>query len=310
VDDLLDVSRITQGSIRLRKEVVDLGEALERAVDATHSLIESRGHALSLSLPDPPIRLEADAARLEQVISNLLNNAAKYTDPCGRIQLRAELHDDNLTLSVRDNGIGLRADSLPTIFQMFSQVSSVVDRAEGGLGIGLALVKGLVTLHGGRVEARSAGLGQGTEFAIDLPHCVVAVGSPAAETSMPAASPRLPQPRRIMVVDDNQDAATSLSAVLELSGYSVTTVFSGADALAVAARLRPDALVLDIGMPDMSGYELARRIRHEAWGRGAYLIALTGWGQAQDKAEALAAGFDHHLTKPADMQTLYALVGG
>lgn len=308
LDDLLDVSRITRGQLELKKDYVDLGAVIDTAIESARPLIDSKKHDLRVDLPERSVRIEVDPLRLSQILSNLLNNAAKYTDPCGRIELRATADNSDLRVSVRDNGIGLRAETIPTIFQMFSQVSSVVDRAEGGLGIGLALVKGLVDLHGGRVEARSEGLGRGSEFSVHLPDCVTSAPTPVvAEPSNGSETP-LRLRRRLIVADDNRDAATTLSAILELGGYSVTTVFCAQDALAAAARLRPDAYLLDIGMPDMSGYDLARRIRHEAWGRNAYLIALTGWGQAHDKEAARAAGFDEHLTKPVDPAVLEALL--
>ena len=308
LDDLLDVSRITRGQLELKKDYVDLRAVIETAIESARPLIDSKKHALIVDMPEEPVRIAVDPLRVSQILSNLLNNSAKYTDPCGHIELRASVDHGDLQLSVRDNGIGLRAETLPGIFEMFSQVSSAVDRAEGGLGIGLALVKGLVSLHGGRVEARSEGLGKGSEFIVRLTQCVASVPLPIATAPTPSTDP-IPMPRRrLLVADDNRDAATTLSAILELSGYSVATLFTGQDALAAAERLKPDAYLLDIGMPDMSGYDLARRIRHEAWGRHAYLVALTGWGQTQDKEAARAAGFDEHLTKPVDPAVLEALL--
>jgi CheY-like chemotaxis protein/two-component sensor histidine kinase len=308
LDDLLDVSRITRGQLELKKDYVDLRSIVDTAIESARPLIDAKKHELVMALPEHAVRIEADPLRLSQVLSNLLTNAAKYTDPCGRIELRVAVEDRDLRFSVKDNGIGLRADSIRTIFQMFSQVASAVDRAEGGLGIGLALVKGLVSLHGGRVEARSSGLGHGSEFSIHLPRCVsdALLATPEAAAHRKEGAPHAQ--RRLIVADDNRDAATTLSAILELGGYAVTTVFSGEDALVAGASLRPDALVLDIGMPGMSGYDLARRIRHEAWGRDVYLLALTGWGQAHDKEAARIAGFDDHLTKPVDPAILEALL--
>jgi PAS domain S-box-containing protein len=308
LDDLLDVSRITRGQLELKKDYVELHAVIETAIESARPLIDAKKHELTVKVPDRLVRIAADPLRLSQVLSNLLNNAAKYTDPCGRITLRASIVGDDLSLHVLDSGIGLRAENIPTIFNMFSQVSSVVDRAEGGLGIGLALVKGLVALHGGQVEARSEGPGCGSEFIIRLPRCIVRSAPTNASGPADAGTQLVPQPRRLLVADDNRDAATSLSAILELGGYSVTTVFCGQDALTAAARLNPDAYLLDIGMPDLSGYEVARRIRQEAWGRNAYIVALTGWGQAQDKEAARAAGFDEHLTKPVDPAVLEALL--
>jgi PAS domain S-box-containing protein len=308
LDDLLDVSRITRGQLELKKDYVDLRSVVDVAIESARPLIDAKKHDLAVILPERPVRIEADPLRLAQILSNLLNNAAKYTDPCGHIQLHVAIEDRNLHLSVRDNGIGLRRESIAAIFEMFSQVKSAVDRAEGGLGIGLALVKGLVKLHGGHVEAHSDGPGHGSEFRVHLPRCVTDVPAAAPEAAAHSAASLMLQKKRLLVADDNRDAATTLSALLELDGYSVTTVFCAQDALTAAASLKPDAFLLDIGMPDMSGYDLARRIRHEAWGRNAYLVALTGWGQAHDKEAARAAGFDEHLTKPIDPTILAALL--
>jgi CheY-like chemotaxis protein len=301
LDDLLDVSRITRGQLELKKDYVELRGVIDSALEAARPLIDAKKHEITVDLPEDPVQIEGDPLRLSQIVSNLLTNAAKYTDPGGHICLRAVIEDRNLTLAVKDNGIGLRADTLAGIFEMFSQVGSVIDRAEGGLGIGLALVKGLVTLHGGTVEAHSAGLGRGSEFIVSLPNAVTSQPSVA---SQPASTSESSQPNgqrtKVLVADDNKDAATTLAALLELNGYEAVTAFSGLDALAAGARSKPRAVLLDIGMPDLSGYDVARRIRQEAWGRHAFLVALTGWGQAHDKAAARAAGFDEHLTKPVD----------
>jgi CheY-like chemotaxis protein len=239
------------------------------------------------------------------VIGNLLTNAAKYTDPEGHITLTARLVNAELEISIRDDGIGLTPESLPGLFTMFSQVNSAIDRAEGGLGIGLALVKGLVTLHGGRVEARSEGLGRGSEFVIHLPHKVLAPATAVTQDDNEgAANASAVRRGHILVADDNRDAAESLALVLRFSGYQVSIAFGGAEALETASRERPRAAIIDIGMPGMSGHEVARRMRLEAWGRNAVLIALTGWGQEQDKQAAKAAGFDEHLTKPVDPEAV------
>jgi CheY-like chemotaxis protein len=238
----------------------------------------------------------------------LLANAAKYTNRRGRIELRAHVDDDELLIAVRDNGIGLQEEAIPRLFTMFSRLNSAVDRAEGGLGIGLALVKGLVALHGGSVEARSEGLGRGSEFIVRLPHKVLAPSAAIAEPEEVAVNHRGANRGRVLVVDDNRDAAESLAQVLTFAGYEISVAFSGVEALALAARDRPRAAVLDIGMPGMSGHEVARRMRLEAWGRNMALIALTGWGQDQDKRAARGAGFDHHLTKPVDPADLDKLL--
>jgi PAS domain S-box-containing protein len=301
LDDLLDVSRITRGQLELKKDYVDLKSVIGIAVETARPLLDAKQHQLQVSLPPENIKLEADPLRLSQVIGNLLTNAAKYTDPQGHIALWARHENAELVIGIRDDGIGLTQESLPGLFTMFSQVNSAIDRAEGGLGIGLALVKGLVALHGGRVEVRSEGLGRGSEFIVHLPHRVLAPANalPREEESG-AANASVVRRGRILVADDNRDAAESLALVLRFSGYEVSIAFGGAEALEIARRDRPRAAIIDIGMPGMSGHEVARRMRLEAWGRNAVLIALTGWGQDQDKQAAIAAGFNAHLTKPVD----------
>ena len=301
LDDLLDVSRITRGQLELKKDYVDLRSVVSVAVETARPLIDAKHHQLTINLPAENIRLEADPLRLSQVIGNLLTNAAKYTDSGGRIELGARVENSELVIAIRDNGIGLSQEVMPGLFTMFSQVNSAVDRAEGGLGIGLALVKGLVALHGGRVEVRSDGLGHGSEFTVRLPHKVLAAPrAVAVEATSGAANANAVRRGRVLVADDNRDAAESLAMVLHFLGYEVSVAASGAEALELGAQQRPDAAVIDIGMPGMSGHEVARRMRREAWGRHAVLVALTGWGQDHDKQAALAAGFDEHLTKPVD----------
>jgi PAS domain S-box-containing protein len=302
LDDLLDVSRITRGQLELKKDYVDLKSVVNVAVETARPLLDAKRHQLTVNLPSDNVRLEADPLRLSQVIGNLLTNAAKYTDPEGRIELDARLENAELAIAIRDNGIGLTEEVMPGLFTMFSQVNSAIDRAEGGLGIGLALVKGLVDLHGGRVEVRSEGLGRGSEFIIHLPQKVLAPRGALAvvEESGAAANASVVGRCRVLVADDNRDAAESLAMVLRFAGYDAAIAFSGPEALEVAARERPRAAIIDIGMPGMSGHEVARRMRLEAWGRHAVLIALTGWGKDEDKQAAIAAGFDLHLTKPLD----------
>jgi PAS domain S-box-containing protein len=301
LDDLLDVSRITRGQLELKKDYVDLKSVVGIAVETARPLLDSKQHQLTVTLPAGNVKLEADPLRLSQVIGNLLTNAAKYTDPEGHITLHARIENTELVISIRDTGIGLTPESLPGLFTMFSQVNSAIDRAEGGLGIGLALVKGLVSLHGGRVEVRSEGLGRGSEFIVHLPHKVLAPsGAVGKDEESGAANANVVRRGRVLVADDNRDAAESLALVLRFSGYEVSIAFGGVEALETAARERPRAALIDIGMPGMSGHEVARRMRLEAWGRNAVLIALTGWGQEQDKQAAKAAGFDEHLTKPVD----------
>ncbi len=309
LDDLLDVSRITRGQFELKKDYVELKGLVNVAVETARPLIDSKQHQLHVILPEHAITLEADPLRLSQVIGNLLTNAAKYTDPRGRIELRVYVEGAELVISVRDNGIGLPEEVLPRLFTMFSQVNSAIDRAEGGLGIGLALVKGLVSLHGGRVEARSEGLGRGSEFIVRLPHKVLAPSSVfAAEAD--AVGNRSSERPRVLVVDDNRDAAETLGVMLRFAGCDVSIAFDGAQALELGARGRPHAVIIDIGMPGMSGYEAARLMRLEAWGRNAVLIAVTGWGQDEDKQAARASGFDEHLTKPVDPDTLERVLAG
>src|SRR5688572_4262565 len=309
LDDLLDVSRITRGQLELKKDYVDLKAVVGVAVETARPLIDAKRHQLEVRLPTENIRLEADPLRLSQVIGNLLTNAAKYTDPEGRIELDARITNAELQIAIRDSGIGLPEEVIPGLFTMFSQVNSAIDRAEGGLGIGLALVKGLLELHGGRVEVRSEGLGRGSEFIVHLPHKVLAPHEAlVVEDTHGAANAPTLRRGRVLVADDNRDAAESLGMVLRLMGYEVAIAFGGAEALEAAAREKPRAAIVDIGMPGMSGHEVARRMRLEAWGRHAVLVALTGWGQDSDKQAARAAGFDDHLTKPVDPDDVEAVL--
>ncbi|MEO8314275.1 MAG: response regulator [Pseudomonadota bacterium] len=308
LDDLLEVSRITRGRLELRIERVALNAVVKAAVETSRPLIESKKHSFSIRLPEKSLELQVDPLRISQALSNLLTNAAKYTDPGGRIEVEISQTPNDLAMSVRDSGIGVPAVALPTIFEMFSQVDSAIDRAEGGLGIGLALVKGLVGMHGGTVEAASAGPGKGSTFTIRIPGALVhetRVAEPAAATEQTSDGPR----GRILVVDDNRDAASSLAMVLRTSGHSVFTAYSGEQALELAEREKPNVIVLDIGMPQMNGYEVARRIRQSGDGKSMLLIALTGWGQKEDVSRAIDAGFDHHMTKPADPERIDQLLG-
>jgi PAS domain S-box-containing protein len=301
LDDLLDVSRITRGKLELKKEYVGLRNVVEVAVETARPLIEGKQHTLTVALPSEEITLEGDPLRLSQVIANLLTNASKYTDPGGRIELTTSIGQAWFSISVKDSGIGLAPETISGLFEMFSQVNTAIDRTQGGLGIGLGLVKGLVTLHGGSVEARSEGLGRGSEFIVNLPLSMIRTKGERSEARRGPLEVLVPRaPARILVADDNREAAESLAALLSLAGYQVTSVFSGPQALEAAARERPNVLLLDIGMPGMSGYEVARRIRLEAWGREVLLIAITGWGQQADKLQAQASGFNAHMTKPVD----------
>jgi PAS domain S-box-containing protein len=306
LDDLLDVSRITHGTLELRKSRTELTLVLAAAIEAARPILDSKHHTLSLDLPEQTVRLEADPVRLAQVFSNLLINAAKYTDAGGSIELRATREAGAVVVAVRDNGMGISADMMPRLFTFFSQAHTALGRSEGGLGVGLALARGLVALHGGRVEARSDGPGRGSEFIVRLPVAVPAFEVSQVEVSAddPAADAGL----KILVVDDSRDAADTCATVLELSGHEVQTAYNGRRALELARTFRPHALLLDIGLPDVNGYELARTIRAAPWAGGMVLIAVTGWGQGEDRRRALEAGFDHHLTKPIAAETLESLL--
>ena len=307
LDDLLDVARITRGKLRLRLQPVDLSTIVDTAVEATRPLFATKKHALTIELPsDIPI-FEADPVRLAQVLSNLLTNAAKYTDSPGQISLAARIENGMLRISVKDNGIGLSPAALAEIFTMFSQVQDSHARTEGGLGIGLALVKGLVDLHGGTIDVFSEGPGHGSEFIVALP-CQVHDTTQLRESAPGSRTPSTLLRRKILVADDNRDAANALALLLRLAGHDVRVAHDGQAALALAREFQPDCAVLDIGMPDLNGYEVARRLRHSAFGKHVRLIALTGWGQDDDKRRARDAGFDHHLTKPVDRERLDALL--
>jgi PAS domain S-box-containing protein len=298
LDDLLEVSRITRGHLELRREPVSATSLVRAAVETTRPLIESKRHQLVTQLPDEDFDIVVDSLRISQALSNVLTNAAKYTDPGGRIALQLR-RDGDVVFSVTDSGIGVPAAALPRIFQMFSQVDSAIDRSEGGLGIGLALVKGLVSMHGGTVEAASEGPGRGSTFTIRLPGSCVREKTPRQITRQPSRPQQGPR-GRILVVDDNRDAADSLAMVLGRAGHETFTAYTGERSLQIGERERPDAIVLDIGMPDMTGYEAAQRIRRTKWGNDILLLAITGWGQKEDIERALKAGFDFHMTKPAD----------
>ncbi|MGA2397008.1 MAG: PAS domain S-box protein [Steroidobacteraceae bacterium] len=306
LDDLLDVSRITRGMLELKRADTELTVVLGTAIEAARPILDAKGHDLSLDLPKQAVRLVADSVRLAQVFSNLLINAAKYTDPGGHIELCAAQIDNEVIVSVRDNGMGISTDMMPRLFTMFAQDSTVVNHSEGGLGIGLALARGVVDLHGGRVEARSAGPGLGSEFIVTIP----AGAGKSTDTDAQADEdpPVDGGGLKVLVVDDNRDAADTCSALLELSGHSVQTAYTGHEALAIAAKTRPHVVVTDIGLPDIDGYEVAANIKAAPWGRRTALVAVTGWGQESDKQRAFSAGFSHHLTKPIDPDTLESLL--
>ncbi|HEY6123621.1 MAG TPA: ATP-binding protein, partial [Steroidobacteraceae bacterium] len=305
LDDLLDVSRITHGTLQLRKQQTDLQSIVSAAVETARPLIDERRHHLVVNVPDD-LQVNADPLRLAQVLSNLLTNAAKYTDPEGEIRVTAEQRDESLTMWVEDSGIGIATEDLPKVFGMFAQVRSAQEHAAGGLGIGLALAKGIVELHGGRIEAASAGAGKGSRFTVRLPNRIVSVAPASAVDA--GRSMNGVSNKRILLADDNRDAAESLAILLRLEGHEVELAHDGQTALQSFAARRPDVALLDIGMPKANGYEVARRIRAEPDGAGVLLIAITGWAQDADKAESRAAGFDHHLTKPIEPETLMGLL--
>lgn len=306
LDDLLDVSRITRGRLDLKREYVSLSQIVGAAVETARPLIDAKQHRLEVRLPATPVGLNVDPLRISQALSNLLTNAAKYTDSGGRVALTAETGPDGLSITVDDNGIGLTAGAMSHVFEMFSQVESALERSQGGLGIGLALVQGLVTLHGGSVEAASEGPGRGSRFTVRLPPSALVLETPAKSVK-PSNSEITAGPRcKVLIADDNQDAADSLAILLGALGYEVVVAHSGPQALELARDARPAVLILDIGMPGMTGYEVASHIREEAWGHTVMLIALTGWGQQEDMAQARSAGFDHHFRKPVDIEALQA----
>jgi PAS domain S-box-containing protein len=305
VDDLLEVSRITSGRIELEREHVSLDIAVGNAVEASQPAIQAGEHHLEVSLPSTPVYLDADLTRLSQVLLNLLNNAAKYTPPKGRIALTATQRDGWVSISVRDNGIGIPQEQLPRIFDLFVQLGRHTNHTHGGLGIGLTLARQLTRLHGGEVEARSEGPGRGSEFIVRLPvapapaHDVLAPG----EVVRPEA-----QRERLLIVDDNVDAADALRMNLEQAGYTVRVTHSGTDAMAAFREMQPEVVVLDLGLPDISGVDVARAIRGRREGRDVVLVALTGWGRDEDRARTTEAGFDEHLTKPVDALVLLQVI--
>jgi len=306
LDDLLDISRITRGTLELRTEMTNLKTVVDAAVETSRPALDAKHHEFSVDLPPSTVQFAADPLRLAQVLSNLLTNAAKYTDPRGNIHLRASADAAFVEFAVTDTGVGLSADALSAVFNMFSQIKSSQDRSEGGLGIGLALSKGVVQLHGGTIEARSAGQGKGSEFVVRIPRRRVSSAAHEVAEGSPAVSPRK---YRVLIADDNRDAAESLAMLLEIEGHTVTVVHDGQEALAAIETSRPEVALLDIGMPEMDGYEVARRVRGDSQNRQTLLIAITGWGQEQDKARAMDAGFDLHFTKPIEPQRLIELLG-
>lgn len=306
IDDLLDLSRISRGKVQLRRERVELASVVSQAVEACRALAASAGHDLAVTLPPEPLSLHADPVRLAQVFGNLLHNACKYTDPGGRITLTAERQGSDVVVRVKDSGVGIPPDQLASIFEMFTQVDESLERSQGGLGIGLSLVKRLVELHGGSVEAYSEGRGRGSEFVVRLP---LLVEKPRAQQRPEPTAAVPPAPaRRILVVDDNRDSAASLALLLSLSGHETHTAHDGLEAVEAAGEFRPDVVLLDIGLPKLNGYAAGRRIRELPGGEDMVLVALTGWGQEDDRRRSKEAGFDHHLVKPVDLAALQGLL--
>jgi signal transduction histidine kinase/CheY-like chemotaxis protein len=306
VDDLMDVSRVTRGKVQLHKRAVDAATVVRNALETSRLLLDAFEHTVALDLPPDALMLDGDPVRLTQVVANLLNNAAKYTAPGGRIVVAARREGGDAVVSVRDSGIGIPAGMLAAVFEPFAQVEHHAARAQGGLGIGLTLVKHLVELHGGSVRAFSDGEGRGSEFVLRLPLLERREGERDLECAVAPAVALVP--RDILVVDDNRDAADSLHALLKLLGADVRVAYSGAEALAAIAARVPAAVLLDIGMPGMDGHEVARRVRLDPALAGVALIALTGWGQEQDRHRSRDSGFDHHLVKPLDLPMLQAML--
>jgi signal transduction histidine kinase len=306
VEELLDVARISQGKIQLNRESVDLAAVIAQSVETAQPFIDARGHTLTVKLPETPVRLQGDFARLAQVVSNLLHNSAKYSDDGGRIQVELSAQDGEALIVVRDNGIGIEPALLPRMFDLFAQGTRSLDRMQGGLGVGLTLARRLVELHGGRVEAKSDGPKQGAEFRVTIP-CVSVVGQePERTDTFKPVRPVLG--RRILIVDDNQDAAESVAQYLQLEGHEVKTVGDGMQALACAPVFAPQIVVLDIGLPVLDGYEVAKRMRMMPATQDALLVALTGYGQKEDQQRARDAGFDKHFVKPTDPRLLVELI--
>jgi signal transduction histidine kinase/CheY-like chemotaxis protein len=306
LDDLLDVSRITHGTLQLRRQQTDLLSIVGAAVETARPLIDERRHQLRVEVPED-LQVMGDPLRLAQVLSNLLTNAAKYTNPQGTVRVLAVQEGNELLISVEDSGIGIATEDLPKVFGMFAQLRSAQEHAAGGLGIGLALAKGIVELHGGRIEAWSAGPGKGARFTVRLPG--VSSATAVVPVRRAAGNGHVMPNKRILLADDNRDAAESLAIILRLEGHEVELAHDGVAALRAFAQHRPDVALLDIGMPKSSGYEVARQIRADPDGERVLLIAITGWAQDSDKAQSRAAGFDHHLTKPVEPEMLIELLG-
>jgi CheY-like chemotaxis protein/anti-sigma regulatory factor (Ser/Thr protein kinase) len=305
VDDLLDVSRVSRGKIQLQKKPLDLAEVVQQAVETSRKLIEARRHELSVTLPEEPIRIEGDFTRLAQVVLNLLDNAAKYTDKGGKIWLTVEKTLETAVIRIRDTGRGIDATALKSLFDLFFQADRNLDRSDGGLGIGLSLVKSLVQMHDGTVEAHSAGRGKGSEFVVCLP-CMTATS--VERSTEKAVAPVTPSSRlRILVVDDLRDSANSMALLLQLEGHEVLTAHDGRQAVEIALRERPDVVLLDIGLPELNGYQACKAMREGGLAE-TLIVAMTGYGQDQDRRRSQQAGFDAHLVKPLDLLAIRELL--
>ncbi|HEY7943750.1 MAG TPA: ATP-binding protein [Casimicrobiaceae bacterium] len=307
IDDLLDVSRISRGKVDLRKARLSLTEAVNAALETSRPVLAESGQAFVVAMPDSPIYVDADLTRLAQVISNLLHNAAKYTDATGRIWLTIAQEGGDAVISVRDTGVGIAPDVLPRIFDMFMQADRSIDRARGGLGVGLTVARRLVELHGGSISAGSDGLGKGSTFTVRIP-VSAAQATSGPEASLRSGVKNTLASHRILVADDNRDAAESLAALLRMVGHDVRIAYDGVEAVGLADEYHPDTIVLDIGMPKMNGYEVAQKMRAKTWGKDAMIIALSGWGQEDDKRRSHEVGIDHHLVKPLEPASLLELL--
>jgi signal transduction histidine kinase len=304
INDLLDVSRITSNKIDLRREAVELAGAIQQAIDECARLAESARQRIKVLMPSKPIYVDADPARLVQVFSNIMHNACKYTEPGGSIEVAAALQGEQVVIKFKDTGIGIPSDKLASIFELFTQVDRAMERSQDGLGIGLSLVKRLVEMHGGSVEAFSEGLGHGSEFVVRLPASSTGRGVETVESPSEPPGPT----RRILIVDDNADSAASLAMLLQLSNHETHTAHDGLEALKTAESLQPDVVLSDIGLPNLNGYEVCRRIRQQAWASNTLIVAVTGWAQTADQQKTKEAGFDAHVVKPADHAVLMRLL--
>jgi CheY-like chemotaxis protein len=307
VDDLIDVSRITRDKIELKKERVALADVIQQAVETSRPLAECGGHAMKALLPPEQIYLDGDRARLVQVFANLLSNGCKYTEKPGRISITVERHGSDAVVVVADTGLGIPTDKLASVFEMFTQLDRNSERSQGGLGIGLTLVKRLVEMHGGSVEARSQGLGYGSEFRVHLP---IMLEHDRRETPRVSAAPPRVAPRSILVVDDNVDAARSLVRLLRVSGHKTHVAHDGPAGVAAAEQYQPDVVLMDVGLPKFDGHEACRQIREQPWGKAMLIIALTGWSQEEDRRKSKEAGFDAHMVKPLNYDALMRLLAG